>query len=244
MSAVVLNVAVGLVTSIISGGSVWAWGRVTVTRRQREQARFFGVSAGDTCRIIAPEAFGTPRTVSKNDMFSIVELAKLMRDLRADLDVAGADERAFGVGDVTEFCVGGPAANVRMRSHLARFLPGVTVTSASASSPVPSVIAVGGQEFVREPGSRDYVLVARLSPPGGRRPLFLICGQTAIANRAAASYLRDRYRAITSAHDAGENWCVILRVLAPGIYGHHLAEFAADLSASAFSRAAATESPV
>ena len=86
MSAIVLNIVVGLMTSILSGGAVWAWGRARLTRRQRERARFFGVSHAGTCRIVAPQAFGG----------------------------------TYGVGDLTEFCVGGPTANVRMQSHLAR----------------------------------------------------------------------------------------------------------------------------
>lgn len=135
MSAVVLNIVVDLITSLIGGGSVWAWGRARVTRRQRERATFFGLSPGDTCRIVAPQAFGSPRNISKHDVFSIVELAKLMRDLRADLDVVGSDEGSYGVGDRTEFCVGGPKANVRMKSHLARFLPGVSIRSSAPDPP-------------------------------------------------------------------------------------------------------------
>src|SRR6266705_298380 len=119
-----MNIVVGLIPSLISGAAVWGWGRTRVSSRQRERAMFFGLSPGDTCRIVAPQAFGAPRTVSKHDVFSIVELAKLMRDLRADVDVVAAGEGTYGVGDLTEFCVGGPAANTRMRSHLARFLPG------------------------------------------------------------------------------------------------------------------------
>jgi hypothetical protein len=142
LSAVVLNIVVGLMTTPISGGSVWAWGRARVTRRQRERARFFGLSPGDTCRIVAPQAFGAPRTISRHDVFSIVELAKLIRDLRADLDVVGSGEGTYGVGDLTEFCVGGPTANVRMQSHLARFLPGVSIHSFAADSPRSAAIIV------------------------------------------------------------------------------------------------------
>jgi hypothetical protein len=61
------------------------------------------VSPSDTCRIVAPQAFRAPRTVSKHDVFSMVELAKLMPDLTADLDVVGSGEGTYGVGDVTEF---------------------------------------------------------------------------------------------------------------------------------------------
>ena len=46
MSAVILNIAVSPITSVISGASVWAWDRARVTRRQRERARFFGLSPG------------------------------------------------------------------------------------------------------------------------------------------------------------------------------------------------------
>jgi hypothetical protein len=135
LSAIILNVVVGLITSLISGGSVWLWGRARVTRRQRERARFFGLSPGDTCRIVAPQAFGR------------------------------------------------------------------------------------------------------------RRPLFLICGQTGITNRAAASYLRDNYRSIASAHGPGESWCVVLRVVAPPVYGHQMTELAADVSASSLSALAAAGGP-
>jgi hypothetical protein len=240
LSAVILNVVVGLITSLISGGSVWAWSRARVTRRHRERARFFGVSPGDTCRIVAPQAFGAPRTVSKHDVFSIVELAKLMRDLKADLDVVGSDEGTYGVGDLTEFCVGGPTANMRMQSHLARFLPGVSVLSYAPQEQKPAAIIVGSQEFLRERDSREYVLVARLRLPEGGKPLFLICGQTGITNRAAASYLRDNYRRISAVHGDAENWCVVLRVVAPSVYGHQMAELAADVSVSAQSVGAPT----
>ena len=91
------------------------------------------------------------------------------RDLRADLDVVGSSEGAYGVGDITEFCLGGPAASARMQSHLARFLPGVSVLSYAAESP--------------------------------------------------ASYLRDSYRRISSVCGNKETWCVVLRVVAPSVYG-------------------------
>ena len=239
MSAVILNIVVGLITSLIGAGSVWVWGRARVTRRQRERALFFGVPPGDTCRIVAPQAFGSPRTISKHDVFSIVELAKLMRDLRADLDVVGSGEGTYGVGDLTEFCIGGPAANMRMQSHLARFLPGVSVLSTAPESQQPAAILAAGQEFLRERDAREYVLVAKVRLPDGGHPLFLICGQTSITNRAAASYLRDNYRRISSVHGNGKNWCVVLSVVAPSVYGHQMTELAADVSAGAFSARAA-----
>jgi hypothetical protein len=130
-----------------------------------------------------------------------------------------------------------------MQSHLARFLPGVSVRSAPPDSPDPGAIVAAGQEFRRERDSREYVLVARVRPPGGGHPLFLICGQTAITNRAAASYLRERYGEISSAHGAGGSWCIVLRVVAPSIYGHQMTELAADVSVSTFPSLTAARDP-
>ena len=79
--------------------------------------------------------------------------------------------------------------------------------------------------------------------PDGGKPLFLICGQTGITNRAAASYLRDNYRRISSVHGVRENWSVVLCVVAPSVYGHQMTELAADVSASAFSAPAAVGGP-
>lgn len=243
MSAVLLNIAVGLITSLIGGTAVWAWGRARVSRQQRERAKFFGVSPGDTCRIVAPYAPQAPRTIAKHDLFSIVELAKLVRDLRADLDVVGAGDASYGAGDLTEFCLGGPDANVRMRSHLSRFLPGVSICSYVPGSPRSLAITIAGQEFLRDPDSREYVLLAKVQPPDDGHPLFLICGQTAITNRAAVSYLRDNYRKISPVHGTGNRWCIIICVLTSSVYGHQMTEVVADATTSAFSVLVASENP-
>jgi hypothetical protein len=93
---------------------------------------------------------------------------------------------------------------------------------------------VGGKEFLRERDSREYALLAKIRSLDGGHPLFLIFGQTGITNRAGASYLRENFRAISSAHGAGENWCVVLCVVAPSVYGHEMTELAADVSSTAF----------
>lgn len=147
------------------------------------------------------------------------------------------------VGLITSLISGASVANVRMQSHLARFLPGVSIHSYAPDSQKSAAIVAGGREFLRERDSREYVLVAKVRLPDGGHPLFLICGQTGITNRAAASYLRDNYRRISSAHGARESWCVVLRVVAPSVYGHQMTELAADVSGSAFSALAAAGGP-
>lgn len=102
-----------------------------------------------------------------------------------------------------------------MQSHPARLLPGVSICSYAPGSLRSLAIIAAGQEFLREPDSREYVQLAKVTPPDRGRPLFLICGQTAVTNRAAASYLRDNYRKISSAHGPADRWCIVLRVVAP-----------------------------
>lgn len=96
---------------------------------------------------------------------AVAALAKLTRDLRADLDVAGSGEGTYGAGDLTEFCVGGPAANARMQSHLVHFLPGVSVLSFDPHAPTSNAIVIAGRQFLRERDSVEHVRW-----PGSRRP--------------------------------------------------------------------------
>jgi hypothetical protein len=226
--AVVINVVIGLITSVISGGAVWLWGRITVSRRQRRLSRWYGVRPGGRCLIIMPRNWRSERTVARNDAFSVFELAGLMRDLRAEVTIVASDERTLGVDEATEFCVGGPSANERTGAHLERFLPGVSATSYADADPAATgEIAVGGHRFGYQPDAAEYAILARISV--GERRLFLVSGQTSRANRAAVRYLADPDRT-----SGDRDFCLILRVVNPRVYGHMVAEVVLDASEAAF----------
>ncbi len=86
-------------------------------------------------------------------------------DFRMHYEVHG------GLGEQTEFCVGGPSSNSRTAAHLRRFLPGVTQTEDALS------LHVGGDEYGYErgevatcwwPGCTRRRPTAEAALPGGR----------------------------------------------------------------------------
>lgn len=122
--------------------------------------------------------------------------------------------------------------NNRVGQTLAARLPGVTVDT-TASREIPAIVA-GGQEFRRCRGEQDYALVAKFTPPGSARPVFLISGQTALSNRGAVHFLKRGYPSLFKSLESVDRFCIVVRVAATGTYGYQAADLAADLSATAF----------
>jgi len=88
------------------------------------------------------------------------------------------------------------------------------------------------REFAGRPGEHEFALLARIAAGPGRRPLFVLAGQTATANLAAAYYLRSRAEELELEFSNKPSFCLILRVDAATVYGHELVEREADISAA------------
>ncbi|MDT3446955.1 MULTISPECIES: hypothetical protein [unclassified Pseudofrankia] len=88
------------------------------------------------------------------------------------------------------------------------------------------------REFAGRPGEHEFALLARVAAGPARRPLFILAGQTATANLAAAYYLRSRADELTTEFSNRPSFCLILRVDAATVYGHELVEREADISAA------------
>ncbi|MBL7510321.1 hypothetical protein I6A94_10535, partial [Frankia sp. CN4] len=88
------------------------------------------------------------------------------------------------------------------------------------------------REFAGRPGEHEFALLARIAAGPDRRPLFILAGQTATANLAAAYYLRSRADELTAEFSNKPSFCLILRVEAATVYGHELVEREADISAA------------
>ncbi|OHV37010.1 MULTISPECIES: hypothetical protein [Pseudofrankia] len=88
------------------------------------------------------------------------------------------------------------------------------------------------REFAGRPGEHEFALLARVAAGPARRPLFILAGQTATANLAAAYYLRSRADELTAEFSNRPSFCLILRVDAATVYGHELVEREADISAA------------
>lgn len=233
MPGVVADVLTGLVTAILSGGAVWLWQSGKRTRRLRRKAAFFGVKPGQRCLAVMNRHWQSPRAVARSDVYALLDVGSLVDELGGDIDVRSYEELREGIGDRTEFCIGGPDSNPRTAAHLAAFVPGVVDHPYSKLGPAVAITA-GDDRFVRDPEKREYAIVAKIIPAGADRPVFVISGQTSITNRAAVHFLRQHYADLTKKVGTHSQFCLILRVTSPDVYGHKLVNIEKDVTAIAF----------
>ncbi|MBA6434279.1 hypothetical protein [Streptomyces sp. GMR22] len=125
MSSVLANILIGLITSLISGLSVWLWQRAKSVRAGRRQAAFFGISPGQSGLVILTHHHSSPWVTSHYDVYALLEAAALVDQVRGEIAVEAASEFRGSNGNRTELCIGGPDANERSAGHLAYHLPGI-----------------------------------------------------------------------------------------------------------------------
>jgi len=223
------DLLINLLASIIAGVAVWLVGRLVRYRRLAREQAFFGLTGGAACLLSAPRHFSSPRenSVHRQDVAALVELATVARECGARADLAGDHELAVEFGPQTEFCVGGPGANPRTATHLRTILRGVTF-------PQPGSTVVGATEYGSDAGFAEYVVLARAWGPERGKPVFLLAGQTAPTNLAAARYLAGHHRSLFRTYHADRPFCLVLRVVEPAVYGTDFTELVADVTAVAF----------
>ncbi|HEV7965837.1 MAG TPA: hypothetical protein VGP57_25070 [Actinoplanes sp.] len=223
------DLLINLMASVIAGAAVWLAQRAVRRRRLARERAFFGLTAGGDCLLSVARHFSSPRkaSVHRRDVAALVELATLARECGARADLANDGALAQGFGRLTEFCVGGPGGNPRTATHLRTILRGVTFVAAET-------IAVGGVEYHFEPGVAEYVVLARAWGPARDRPVFVLAGQTAPTNLAAARYLAARNRPLFRQFGPDRQFCLILRIVEPAVYGADFVELVADVTEVAF----------
>jgi hypothetical protein len=133
MPSAMVNIVIGLVTSLLSGASVWLWQHARSARVLRRKAAFFGIGPGERCLLILSRHHRTSRAMAHRDIRALLDVVGLVEELGGEVAVEVADEFAGTNGDRTEFCIGGPAGDVNRRSaaYLARHLPGVARAASS-----------------------------------------------------------------------------------------------------------------
>ncbi|MFI5638508.1 hypothetical protein ACIA8H_13935 [Streptomyces goshikiensis] len=229
----VRNIVLGVVATAVSGGFGW-FARTFLWRRalRRKQA-FFGLPTGSDCLfVVSRQMGGTEGSVHRNDAFALLEISALIKDCGANLQIVSHDGVRQGFGERAEFCVGGPAANVRTAAHLASMLPGVRVDLTTEAGPDRGSIQVGGEAYRWQKGQVDHVLLARLTTVPGTRPVFLISGQTAISNQAGARYLARHHEELARRYGK-DSFCVVLKVNNSDAYGPDVVDLLADVTRQA-----------
>jgi hypothetical protein len=235
VSDTVLNVVVGLVTSVVSATAVWLWQHARNARVVRRKAAFFGIQSGGTCLIIMNNKWSKPGSTAHPDVHALIEIATLAHDLGAEISVRSCDEIRESNGDRTEFCVGGPLQNSNPRSgaYAAAYLPGVAFRPHSRR-PDSLALVVAGRSFPYHHGNEEHALVAKFTPTTAKRPVVLICGQSATMNRAAVHLLKRDYRTLAKRVASTDRFCVIVRARSIPTYGHEAVEYVDDVTAAAF----------
>jgi hypothetical protein len=234
LSAAFLNIAIGLATSVLSGGSVWAWQRARNSRVLRRKGTFFGLKPGGACLIVMNHKYNAPGSTAQDDVQVMIELATLASEIGSKVSVRSVDEVQGVNADRTEFCIGGPGSNPRTLGHLANHLPGVALRPYNTARRDSAAIVVGDQRFLYDHGKIEHALVAKFTPSVASRPVFIICGQRAIANRAAMHFLRHNYLALTRSLASVDQFCLVVKVISSDIYGHEMVELAGDVTTAAF----------
>ncbi|WP_374776568.1 aspartyl/asparaginyl beta-hydroxylase domain-containing protein [Streptomyces sp. NBC_01310] len=230
----VRNIVLGVIATALSGGFGW-FSRTYVWRRalRRKQA-FFGLPTGSDCLFVVNRQMGgTDSSLHRNDAFALLEISSLIKDCGANVQIVTHDAARQGFGERSEFCVGGPTSNVRTTAHLASMLPGVqTDIGLPSGHPDRAAIRVGGEAYRWEKGQVEYVLLARLTTGQGSRPVFLLSGQTANSNQAAARYLARHHEALAGKYRNG-SFCIMLKVINSDAYGPDVTELVADVTEAA-----------
>jgi hypothetical protein len=231
----VRDVVSNLLASVLAGAAVWLVQRLLRYRRMARERAFFGLDKGAECLLAVSRHASSPHQLSvhRRDVAALVELATVARDCGARVDLVAEDDIPKGIGRSTEFCVGGPAVNPRTGAHLRSILPGVQVAP-HGERDNHLLFSIGTMTFRREPDRAEYVVLARAWGPAGGRPVFVLCGQTARTNLAAARFLVASHRQLFRRYGASTPFCLVLRIVEPAVYGPDFTEIAADVTDRAF----------
>jgi hypothetical protein len=231
----VRDLLVNLLASIVAGAAVWLAQRMLSYRRLARKRAFFGLEPGAGCLFVVGRHAASPHDMSvhRRDVAALVELATIAKECGARAELVADEDIPQGIGRVTEFCVGGELSNPRAGAHFRALLPGVRFAPFNSLNKELS-FTVGTETFRREPDRIEYVVLGRAWAPSGSRPVFIIGGQTARTNLAAARFLAGRYRELSRRYGALTPFCVVLRIVEPAVYGPDYVEIVADVSADSF----------
>jgi hypothetical protein len=231
--SVILNIAIGLATSVISGVLVWLWERGKRLRSLDRRARFFGLTPGGTCLVVMNNAYDDPRRAVQEDVHAMLDVAALAGEFGCEIEVEVSGTFRGSNGGRTEFCVGGPSSNARTGGHLAAYLPGVRILPWE-SGRNRIAFQLGGETYQYSGRHEQYALIAKFRPAEATAPVVLVCGQGAVANRAAVHFLKRAHRELARTVVSQDRYCLLVRVPNIETYGHLGARLERDVTDAAF----------
>lgn len=229
----VRNIVLGVIATGVAAAIGWFARTYLWRRKLRRKQRFFGLPDNSECLLVVNrQAGGGEWSVARRDVFALLDLSALIKDCRAQTQIVSHDSTQQGIGDHTEFCIGGPVSNLRTAAHLQALLPGVQLNTDSQPGPDQGFFLIGGEHYRWQPGSVEHILLARLRRGEGTRPVFLISGQHSNANHAAARHLARHHSRLARKH-GDKSFCLLLKVVNPQAYGPDVVELVADVTRTA-----------
>ncbi|GGR98051.1 hypothetical protein GCM10010252_40910 [Streptomyces aureoverticillatus] len=235
MTEDVRYLVLGLLAAVLSAALGWFLRTQLWKRRLRRKQAFFGLPANSESLLVVNREGGGPElTVTRPDVFSLLELAAPIKDCGAHSQIVAHDAVQQGFGERTEFCVGNPAVHRRMAAHMHSLLPGVRVNTDPEPGPDRGAFQIGGERYRMEGGRTEYAILARLTAGQApeARPVFLFCGQRAITNQAATRYLARHHERLARKH-GNNTFVLLLKVVNSQAYGPDVAELVADVTRAA-----------
>ncbi|WP_418959919.1 hypothetical protein [Streptomyces tritici] len=227
------NVVLGVLATGVSGSLGWLARTYLWRRKLRRKQAFFGLPGGSECLLVVNRKAGSDKAVHAVDVSALLELSALIKDCGARPRIVQHDTARQGLGEVAEFCIGGPYSNRRMAAHLSNLLPGLTVRVESEPLEDRAMFTLGTDTYRPVWGVTEYVVLARLTGGEGGRPVFLLCGQSAVTNQAAARHLARNHRALARKHGADGSFVLLLKVVNSDAYGPDVVELVADITREA-----------
>ncbi|MEU9399258.1 hypothetical protein [Streptomyces sp. NPDC048242] len=229
----VRNIVLGVIAAGVSAALGWLARTYLWRRRLRRKQAFFGLPENaESLLVVNRDPAATEPAVHRFDVFALLELSALIKECGAHFQVVTQDATHQGFGERTEFCVGGPASNRRMQAHMTALLPGIRVNTEKEKGPNRGAFRIGSETYRMEPGTTEYVLLAKVTAGRETRPVFLFCGQRAITNQAATRYLARNHPKLARKHGNGP-FVLLLKVVNSQAYGPDLVELVADVTRAA-----------
>jgi len=230
------EIVLGIVAAGITAALGWFARTYLWRRRLRRRQRFYGLLPNSECMLVVNRDAATSEwSVARHDVFALLELSALIKDCGAQADVVSHDAAQLGFGERTEFCLGAPVSSSRMTAHLQSLLPGVVWDTDGEPGRDSGAVTVGGESYVAEKGTAEYVLLARLTAGemGPTRPVFLFCGQRSVTNQAAARYLARHEARLIRRYGRKGTFCLLLKVLNSAAYGPDVVKLVGDVTRAA-----------
>ena len=236
------DLLINLLASIIAGSAVWSAQRLLSYRRINRRRRFFGVRPDEEVLLHVSRHSSSPRpkSVHRDDVAALIELATTIKACGGLPVMMPAGEPASDRRRATEFCVGGPSSNPRVAAYLRTTLPGIVFSPFDAETATLS-FSVGQQRFDHVAGREEYALLVRMLGANSGHPVFLVMGQKAHTNLAAARYLAANVARLRKSYPKGADFCLVLKLREPATFGTDDIELVADLTAQARTPAPAPE---